>query len=47
MSRLVLACVALVLLISGCASSDEKYLSEQEALDAAWTALEPNTASHN
>ena len=47
MSILVLACVAITLFISGCASSDENYLTEQQALDAAWKALEPNTSSHN
>jgi len=49
MSRLVLTCVAITLFISGCISpsSDEKYLTKQQALDAAWKALEPNTTSHD
>jgi hypothetical protein len=44
--RLLLASVGLVLFISGYVTSDE-YLTEQEALDAAWEALEPTTASHD
>ena len=35
-----------MLFTSACVTSDE-YLTEQEALDAAWNALEPNTASHD
>ena len=47
--RLVLACLTLALFVSGCISlsSDEKFLTEQQALDAAWQALEPYTSSHD
>jgi hypothetical protein len=47
MSSLLSACVAITLFIGGCVTSAEKYLTEQQALDAAWKALEPNVASHN
>ena len=43
-ARLTLACIALAL--AGCGGG-QRSLTDQQAVDAAWQALEPHTSSHN
>ncbi len=44
--RMGLVIVVLALALAACSGPTEP-LSEQQVLDAAWEALEPNTSSHN
>ena len=45
-SGLWLMCLALAVALSAC-SADSDTLGEQEALDLAWQALDPNSSSHD
>jgi hypothetical protein len=46
---LVFVCLTLALLLSGCTNPavDQKALTQEQVVDTAWQALEPNTSSHD